>query len=207
MVDKSKYINYLNHFWNVDSVEGISPIETKLYLYILNLFNRTYWQRDWIICGDDRLKAIIPCSSATLRNARNNLKNVGLINFIIGGKGHRVKTRYQILPPKFIPKSAPMDKPKDDTYNKSNTKINTSPEGVDLLKEGYPPNDGVDRNWDGLKTWLLKMKATKEQANEIIILSNFGEKGMPVWKLFAEIRDSGGVIKQPILFVLSRLKK
>lgn len=51
------------------------------------------------------------------------------------------------------------------------------------------------------------MKATKEQANEIIILSNFGEKGMPVWKLFAEIRDSGGAIKQPILFVLSRLKK
>lgn len=94
MIDKSKYINYLNHFWNVDSVEGISPIETKLYLYILNLFNRTYWQRDWIICGDDRLKAIIPCSSATLRNARNNLKNVELINFIIGGKGHRVKTRY-----------------------------------------------------------------------------------------------------------------
>ena len=76
-----------------------------------------------------------------------------------------------------------------------------------LFFDKIPPNDGTNRNWDGLKIWLLKIRATKEQANEIIGLSNFGEIGTPIWKLFSEITNAGGTIKQPVAFILSRLKQ
>lgn len=93
--------------------------------------------------------------------------------------------------------------------NKNKTKQNLffeEIEDVNLLENGIPPNDSVKRNWEGLKAWLVKIKATKEQTNEIVLLSNFGEIGTPIWKLFSEITNSAGAIKQPVAFILSRLR-
>jgi hypothetical protein len=73
---------------------------------------------EWIEYGDDKMKAHNGISAAVLRTARDNLKAAFLIDFVVGGQGYRVKTRYKILPPNPTPSF-------DSTpYNKTNTKTN-----------------------------------------------------------------------------------
>ncbi|WP_101688936.1 hypothetical protein [Dysgonomonas massiliensis] len=89
--------------------------------------------------------------------------------------------------------------------NKINKNISLEDVKIDLYEDVNPPDDGIQRNWESLKKWLVDLRATREQANRIILFSNYGEIGTPIWKLFNEIRNAGGQIKQPVLFVLSRL--
>jgi hypothetical protein len=56
-------------------------------------------------------------SLQVLKSARDNLKEVGLLDFVVGG-GFRVKTKYQILAPKSALKLSPYyNKTKDKKTN------------------------------------------------------------------------------------------
>jgi hypothetical protein len=91
--------------------------------FLLHLANGFYWEKDWFEYGDEKIKAHVGISSAVLRTARNNLKVANLINFIAGGSGQRVKTRYQILVPKQAPNLNPIP-----YYNKTKIKTNNRDE-------------------------------------------------------------------------------
>ncbi|MDR0332366.1 MAG: hypothetical protein LBI15_02790 [Dysgonamonadaceae bacterium] len=111
------YLKLISIFWQIDEQRSFSANETRLYFYLLKLANSFYWRTEWIEYGDEKMKAHIGISSTVLRTARNNLKEASLIDFVVGGAGQRVKTRYQILTPNPHPSLNPL-------YNKTKTKTN-----------------------------------------------------------------------------------
>ncbi len=95
---------------------------------------------------------------------------------------------------------------KEKEKKEKESKENTLFKGIDedLLKL-LPPKDNIDRNWEGLRSFLSSISGKVEDKNHIIRLSNFGEKNHSVWKLIYDIQSSNGGIKQPIAFILSRM--
>jgi|SRR5690554_311510 len=89
----------LANFWRVDERENFSGNETRLYFYLIHLANRLYWP-EWIEYPNKRIAANANISLQVLKSARERLKGAGLLDYVSGG-GHRVKTKYQILTPKF----------------------------------------------------------------------------------------------------------
>lgn len=74
----------------------------------------------------------------------------------------------------------------------------------DLLKS-LPPNDGIARNWEGLKRHLNDFKGSIADSNEVIRLSNYGELNHLIWKLLSDIKTSNGKIHSPLAFLLKKL--
>lgn len=104
----------------------------------------------------------------------------------------------------------PLNEVEASKVNKNETKETLLFEEVkeeDNLLKYNPPNDGIERNWDGLKAFLNMRNPTRSQANELIRLSNFGQIGHPIWRLISEIGNSNGGIRLPIPFILSRLRE
>ena len=93
------YIDLINGFWLADEQKEFSPNETRLYFFLLHLANRFFWKKEWFEYADDKMQAMVGVSAGSLRTARNNLKEANLIDFVSGGNGFRVRTRYQILTP------------------------------------------------------------------------------------------------------------
>lgn len=117
------YIDLMNNFWRIDEQWAFNGNESRLYFFLLQLANRLFWEQEWLVYGDDRVKANVGISSAVLRTARDKLKEAKLLDFVVGGNGYRVKTRYKILAPISYPNQ--QAKPQA-IYNKTKTKSNTS---------------------------------------------------------------------------------
>lgn len=66
-----------------------------------------------------------------------------------------------------------------------------------------PPNDGMQRNFEGLLENFRSYKIPPSEQYAIILKSNFGAIGHPVWKGFSNIRGSNGKIKLPGHYLLS----
>lgn len=122
------YIDLINNFWRIDEQKAFNGNETRLYFFLLHLANRLFWEKEWFEYGDERIKAFVGISSAVLRTARINLKEALLIDFVAGGAGYRVKTRYKILTPNYpqiqIPSATPNPEPLP--YYKTKTKTNNN---------------------------------------------------------------------------------
>lgn len=91
------------------------------------------------------------------------------------------------------------------TSKEKKNKINTTSEVEFNLLETSPPEDNIDRNWEALVRRLKAYNAPIKVTNEIIIMTNYGEKGHSIWKAFSAIDNSQGQIKMPVNFILSRL--
>ena len=88
------------------------------------------------------------------------------------------------------------------------------------LIDRTPPDDGVKRNWDTLKSFFERFGITGHDADEIIMLSYYGQTSvepdpvMPFWILKKEIEEAekkymegkGNRIHTPGAFILSRLR-
>ena len=83
-------------------------------------------------------------------------------------------------------------------YLKSRTAV--TQEDIDCLQ---PPCDGVQRNFQGLTDNLRLYKVPPSEQYAIILKSNFGAIGNPVWKGFNTIRGSNGKIRLPGHYLLS----
>ena len=66
-----------------------------------------------------------------------------------------------------------------------------------------PPRDGVKRNFDGLKYNLRQFEIPIREQYAIILKSNFGAIGHPMWRGFEALRTSHGKICQPGTYLLS----
>ena len=114
----------------MDEQKEFTSNETRLYFFMLHLANRFFWKTQWFEYGDDKMQATVGISADVLRTARKNLKEAKLIDFVTGGKGFRVRTRYQILTPNSDPvphpSPDPFPEPSPEPYiiNKIKTKIN-----------------------------------------------------------------------------------
>ncbi|WP_300811665.1 DUF4373 domain-containing protein [uncultured Bacteroides sp.] len=66
-----------------------------------------------------------------------------------------------------------------------------------------PPADGLKRNLSGLLANLRLYRVPPAEQYAIVLKSNFGVIGHPVWKGFEPLRTSHGKIRQPGRYLLS----
>lgn len=94
--------------------------------------------------------------------------------------------------------------------NQNKTKDTLLFEGIEeenLLEKEFP-NDGVNRNFVGLKNRIDELKISIRVSNLLIVLSNYGEIGNAVWKVLDNIRDrKGSYIKNINAYTLKCLKE
>ena len=69
------------------------------------------------------------------------------------------------------------------------------------------PPDGLSHNLDGLRLNMQLYKIPFHEQQAIILRSNYGQIGHPVWQGFTELRSSRGKIKLPGKFLLSLCEK
>lgn len=104
-----------------------------------------------------------------------------------------------------------LNQSKEYTPSKSPSKEGGGKTFLNLIDKN-PPNDGIPRNWNGLRSFMIKYGIKGHEADEIIILSNFGQTSvapdppMPIWSLKTEVEKSNGKIRLPGAFILSRLR-
>ena len=70
-----------------------------------------------------------------------------------------------------------------------------------------PPKDNLNRNLDGLLANLRQFRIPPQEQYAIILKSNFGVIGHPMWKGFFALRESHGKIRQPGRYLLSLCNK
>lgn len=75
-----------------------------------------------------------------------------------------------------------------------------TPSDIDRLQ---PPQDGVNRNLEGLKYNLRQFEVPLQEQYAVILKSNFGAIGHPMWRGFEALRTSHGKIRQPGKYLLS----
>lgn len=68
----------------------------------------------------------------------------------------------------------------------------------------HPPDDDIDRNWEGLKGRLRDINCPPDIARKVVQWSNYGLIGHPVWTVLNKIRDDKG-LKMPIEYLVSRM--
>ena len=75
------------------------------------------------------------------------------------------------------------------------------------IEKLQPPADGISRNLDGLIFNLRQLRISPQEQYAIILKSNFGVIGHPLWKGFYTLRESRGKIRQPGRYLLSLCTK
>lgn len=71
------------------------------------------------------------------------------------------------------------------------------------IEQLQPPQDGTPRNLDGLLYNLRQSHISPQEQYAIVLKSNFGAIGHPLWKGFYVLRESHGKIRQPGRYLLS----
>lgn len=74
------YITLINRFWQCDLERCISPNDTRLYFYLLHTCNSLGWKQPFGH-SDRHLSLALGMSVNTVRDARNRLMQLGLIEF------------------------------------------------------------------------------------------------------------------------------
>lgn len=75
------------------------------------------------------------------------------------------------------------------------------------LENLQPPQDGLKRNLSGLLFNLRQFNIPPQEQYAIVLKSNFGTIGHPMWKGFGALRESHGKIRQPGRYLLSLCNK
>lgn len=73
------YIDLINRFWQLDRLEGFSPIATKLYFFLLNECNLRHWENPFRLPARI-IEAQLGIPKTTLFEAKRKLKRCGLID-------------------------------------------------------------------------------------------------------------------------------
>ena len=97
------YFDYENHFWREDEMQNFTPVQTRIYFYLLTLANKNFWQGE-IVISDAQFSAKVGVSLGSFKKAKADLQERNLISYEQGGKGYARKTRYRLrcrdrLPP------------------------------------------------------------------------------------------------------------
>lgn len=88
------YIKLINNFWNLHDVKSFRATEISLYFYLLKVCNSVSWSESFEL-KNQRILVDLCMSYHTMCNARNQLKQSGLIEFET--KNGSNKTVYSIV--------------------------------------------------------------------------------------------------------------
>ena len=90
------YIELINRFWNCSKERAFNPSDCMLYFYLLDTCNALHWKQPFGQ-SDRYLSMALGISVPTVREAKNRLKQRGLIDFKApekGSKGIDGQTKY-----------------------------------------------------------------------------------------------------------------
>ena len=90
------YIELINRFWNCSKERAFNPSDCMLYFYLLDTCNALHWKQPFGQ-SDRYLSMALGISVPTIREAKNRLKQRGLIDFKVpekGSKGIDGQTKY-----------------------------------------------------------------------------------------------------------------
>jgi hypothetical protein len=82
-----------------------------------------------------------------------------------------------------------------------------SPPPEPAIEAFAPPDDGVERKWDELKSRLKELKCPPVAINRIAVLSGYGKIDNPVWDAVKEIRNKGDDVIQPGKWIIDYIRK
>lgn len=214
------YIEQVRGFWRAHEEHSFSTTEVAVYFYLVEVCNICHWKNPFKR-NNAKIGADLGISFNTLKNARNRLRQTGLIDFkttngssnvlytlsnfdkvtneVSAEVGNEVSNEVsnEVLPSKYKlnkTKHTPLT-PKGDAGEVFFD--------LDLL---HPPADDVKRNLNGLKIYLRQLGFTDEQKKIIIDKMNYGEIGHPLWRVFSGATGDAS-IKHPAAYVMSELKK
>ena len=74
------YIDYMNQFWRVASVQPMPASEVALYAFLINECNARYWKMP-VPCSTFYICESLRMSKQTVMTARKHLAEKGLIHF------------------------------------------------------------------------------------------------------------------------------
>lgn len=89
------YIELINRFWQLRRSKRITSKETDLYFFLVQECNTRSWENPFQ-CSNKLIIASIDIKEPTLIEARNKLKQLGLIEFI-GGEKNVISPVYTII--------------------------------------------------------------------------------------------------------------
>jgi hypothetical protein len=202
------YIELINQFWQVRRGKRITSTQADLYFCLLQESNTRNWENPFTF-SNVQICANIGVSEPTLIDARARLKQLGLIDFEPGER-KSTSPRYKILYLNNF--SITFSKNRAKTNGENNSTLppsalraigNENPLTLFSTDKVKAPKDGKSRNLTALLQKIENLNCSANEKQRMILLSNYGEIGNPIWKLFYEI-DKGG-IKMPEKFILSRL--
>lgn len=86
------YIQLINNFWTSNELNSFRTTEISLYFYLLDVCNRLSWKESFKR-NNRKIQVDLSISFNTLKDARNRLKQAGLINFETrSGDGNTIYT-------------------------------------------------------------------------------------------------------------------
>lgn len=164
------YIELLNRFYHLLQETRVSNNAQLLYYTLLQINNRCSWS-DWFARTNVSLSGMMCVSEKALTNARNELKQLGLIDFISSKKRGEC-TKYTLLNPTKCGTKEVQKKYKGSTKEvqsadinkqKQETKTKTEKSSTKVLPEKYAADDLLN---DAILDFIAHRKASKAAITE-----------------------------------------
>ena len=127
------YIKQIKALWLSNEENSFTPTEISLYFYLLEVCNLCQWKNPFKR-NNAKIEADLSISYKTLKNARNSLKQAGIIDF--STKNGSPNTSY------FLATFGNLDEVRDevrDEINKTKTKLKTNSKELVKGKSFFPP--------------------------------------------------------------------
>ena len=174
----SSYIDLINKFWSKDEAQCFCSTDTKVYFYLLAMFNKQGWPES-VEATNARMAANIGLSENTFKQARMRLKDVGMIDFE-ASKTRASKTRYVLCGMTAI-KVSKID---TDTDGKEEKVSKIDSIGVDKVSK-------IDTDTDG-KEVLVSGKLSKNLSESVSIFDTPNKTKTKTLKEKINKKENGG---------------
>lgn len=147
------YIQLINNFWTSNELNSFRTTEISLYFYLLDVCNRLSWKESFKR-NNRKIQVDLSISFNTLKDARNRLKQAGLINFETrSGDGNTIYTLSNF----------------DEVTDEVNTNIHTS-SNFDEVTDGVSTEVS---NEVGIEVASTKNKLNENKLNEEVVVDNY----------------------------------
>ncbi len=190
------YIELINRFWSCSIERASNPSDCMLYFYLLDTCNALHWKQPFGQ-SDRYLSAMLNISVNTIRNSKNRLKQMGLIDFKVpdkASKGIDGQTKYWF--PSTVSKNDTDIDTVHSTVSKNDTDIDTV---VDTVVDTVPDTNNKQNK---TKTKKKKVKESKELSYPFS-----SEKFMQAWGILVQMPKWKKKINHSLQLALNSLGK
>lgn len=222
-ITKSLRVNYIieiNKFYDWLETNSIPKSAIALWHALLHINNKTGWIEEFSVAMSV-LELKTGFKSSELFKARNILQEKGRITW--EKRGGNLSATYRMI---FFSlhtmdangdaivntKINSRDRQMGNIIKQEETTSNNLLEEEDFNNLKYDvPDDGLPHNLEGLIHFLsTETSASKKEAHEIIIKSNYGQKKTTLWPAIIKIRTTRNTqkpINNPISYLLEVLRR